>query len=581
MKRLMAYAKGSQKRLSLSVILSIISVISGLLPYYCIYKVLDLYIKDQADIQMMIHWCLYALLFYIIKIITFSASTWISHIAAYHILEGMRLRLTERFLKAPLGEVQKYSIGEIKNIMVEKIENMEPPLAHMIPEGCGHLLLPVISIIALFLINFKLALASLITVPLSFVFMALTMVISGKSFKQYDISNANMNSTIVEYVEGIEVIKAFGRAGVSYEKYADAILSYKKFVVKWLSSTWITMKMTFALFPSTLLGVLPVGLYLVVNGNISVSELSLAVMLSMSMVTSFAKLEVFIEGIREMNFNIDSIEQLLTMKELPQSEEKVVIDHYDIKLNDVCFSYSGKKEEEVLHHINLDLKEGSYTALVGPSGGGKSTIAKLIARFFDVTEGAITIDGKDIRKLPLEQLSDIVSFVTQDNFLFRCSILENIRIGNPSVTDEQVKEAAKAACCEEFINKLPQEYDTPAGEAGKRLSGGEKQRIAIARMMLKNAPVVILDEATAFTDPENEDKLQQSIQALTKGKTLLVIAHRLSTIQNADQIIVLKDGAVLEKGTQQELLDTCPLYKRMWKAHIGSKAWAVSTGGEA
>lgn len=483
MKRLMAYAKGSQKRVSLSVIFSIISVISGLLPYYCIYKVLDLYIKDQADIQVMMYWCLYALLFYIIKIITFSASTWISHIAAYHILEGMRLRLTERFLKAPLGEVQKYSIGEIKNIMVEKIENMEPPLAHMIPEGCGHLLLPVISIIAL--------------------------------------------------------------------------------------------------FPSTLLGVLPVGLYLAVNGNISVSELSLAVMLSMSMVTSFAKLEVFIEGIREMNFNIDSIEQLLTMKELPQSEEKVVIDHYDIKLNDVCFSYSGKKEEEVLHHINLDLKEGSYTALVGPSGGGKSTIAKLIARFFDVTEGAITIDGKDIRKLPLEQLSDIVSFVTQDNFLFRCSILENIRIGNPSATDEQVKEAAKAACCEEFINKLPQGYDTLVGEAGKRLSGGEKQRIAIARMMLKDAPVVILDEATAFTDPENEDKLQQSIQALTKGKTLLVIAHRLSTIQNADQIIVLKDGAVLKKGTQQELLDTCPLYERMWKAHIGSKPWAVSTGGEA
>ena len=567
MKRLMAYAKGSQKRLSLSVMFSIISVISELLPYYCIYKVLDLYIKDQADLSVMIHWCLYAMLFYIIKIITFSASTWISHIAAYHILEGMRLRLTERFLKAPLGEVQKYSIGEIKNIMVEKIENMEPPLAHMIPEGCGHLLLPVISIIALLLINFKLALASLITVPLSFVFMALTMMISGKSFKQYDISNANMNSTIVEYVEGIEVIKAFGRAGVSYEKYADAILNHKKFVVKWLSSTWITMKMTFALFPSTLLGVLPVGLYLTVNGSISVSELSLAVMLSMSMVTSFAKLEVFIEGIREMNFNIDSIEELLTMKELPQPEENITINHYDIKLDNVCFSYSGKKEEEVLHNINLDLKEGSYTALVGPSGGGKSTIAKLIARFFDVTEGVITIGGTDIRKMPLEQLSDIVSFVTQDNFL--------------SATDEQVKEGAKAACCEEFINKLPQGYDTPAGEAGKRLSGGEKQRIAIARMMLKDAPVVILDEATAFTDPENEDKLQQSIQALTKGKTLLVIAHRLSTIQNADQIIVLKDGAVLEKGTQKELLDTCPLYERMWKAHIGSKAWAVSTGGEA
>ena len=200
--------------------------------------------------------------------------------------------------------------------------------------------------------------------------------------------------------------------------------------------------------------------------------------------------------------------------------------------------------------------------------------------FWDVTEGTITIGGVDIRKMPLAQLSGLVSFVTQDNFLFRCSILENIRVGRPDATDEEVKEAARAACCEEFIEKLPKGYDTLAGEAGKRLSGGEKQRIAIARMMLKNAPIVILDEATAFTDPENEDRLQQSIAALTKGKTLLVIAHRLSTIQNADQIVVLKDGRIEATGTQEELLATCPLYERMWKAHIGSRTWAVSTGGE-
>ena len=379
------------------------------------------------------------MLFYLIRIVCFSASTWISHITAYNILEGLRLRLTDRFLYAPLGEVQNHSIGEIKSIMVEKIENIEPPLAHVIPEGSGHLLLPVISIVALWMIDWRIALASLVTVPLSFVFIALTMVISGKSFKEYDVSNAAMNSTIVEYVEGIEVIKAFGRAGVSYEKYANAILSYKKFVVKWLSSTWITMKMTFALFPSTLLGVLPVGLYLTTHGSMTISQLALAVMLSMSMVTSFAKLEVFIEGIREMNFNIDSIENLLTMKALPEPKEKATVQQHNIELSDVCFSYSGKKEGEVLHDISLQFPEGSYTALVGPSGGGKSTIAKLIARFWDVTEGSISIGGVDIRKMPLEQLSDMVSFVTQDNFLFRCSILENIRIGRPDATDEEVK----------------------------------------------------------------------------------------------------------------------------------------------
>ena len=581
MKRLMAYAAGSKKRLTASVILSVFSVISGLLPYYCIYRVFDLYIQRNTEISEAVRWCGFALLFYLIRIVCFSASTWISHIAAYHILEGLRLRLTDRFLHAPLGEVQNHSIGEIKSIMVEKIESMEPPLAHVIPEGSGHLFLPVISVVALWMIDWRIALASLVTVPLSFVFMALTMVISGKSFKEYDVSNAAMNSTIVEYVEGIEVIKAFGRAGVSYEKYANAILSYKKFVVKWLSSTWITMKMTFALFPSTLLGVLPVGLYLTTHGSMTISQLALAVMLSMSMVTSFAKLEVFIEGIREMNFNIDSIESLLTMEALPEPKEKAAVQHHNIELSDVCFSYSGKKEEEVLHDISLNLPEGSYTALVGPSGGGKSTIAKLIARFWDVIEGSISIGGVDIRQMPLEQLSDMVSFVTQDNFLFRCSILENIRIGRPDATDEEVKHAARDACCQEFIDKLPQGYDTQAGEAGKRLSGGEKQRIAIARMLLKNAPIVILDEATAFTEPENEDKIQQSIAALTKGKTLLVIAHRLSTIQNADQIVVLKNGRIEAKGTQQELLADCPLYERMWRAHIGSRAWAVSTGGDS
>lgn len=582
LKVLLSYTDGSGRRLGLSVVLSILSIISGLMPYYCIYRGIDLYIRnmDQVPVQDIVRWCLLALLFYAIKIVSFSASTWISHIAAYHILEGLRLRLTDRFLKAPLGEVEGHSIGEIKSIMVEKIENMEPPIAHMIPEGSGHILLPVISFLALLTIDWRIALASLVTVPVSLVFMALTMVISGKSFTQYDESNAQMNSTIVEYIEGIEVIKAFGRAGTSYEKYAKAILDYKKFVVKWLSSTWITMKMTFALFPSTLLGTLPVGLYLTMNGHITISELVLAVMLSMSMVTSFAKIEVFSENIREMQYNIESIQDFLTMQELPEPSERAKITNHDIRMENVHFSYTGEDKDEILHGIDLTMPEGSFTALVGPSGGGKSTVAKLLSRFWDVTDGSITIGGVNIKEMPLEQLSEMVSFVTQDNFLFRCSIMENIRLGNPAASDEEVKEAAKKACCEEFIEKLPQGYDTPAGEAGKRLSGGEKQRIAIARIMLKNAPIVILDEATAFTDPENENKLQKSIEELTKGKTLLVIAHRLSTITAADKIVVLKNGNIEAEGTQEELLTSCPLYERMWQAHVGAKHWAVGVQKE-
>ena len=582
LKVLLSYTDGSGRRLGTSIVLSIISIVSGLMPYYCIYRGIDLYIRNmnQVPVQDIVKWCLLALLFYVIKVISFSASTWISHIAAYHILEGLRLRLTDRFLKAPLGEVEGHSIGEIKSIMVEKIENMEPPIAHMIPEGSGHILLPVISFLALLTIDWRIALASLVTVPVSLVFMALTMVISGKSFTQYDESNAQMNSTIVEYIEGIEVIKAFGRAGTSYEKYARAILDYKKFVVKWLSSTWITMKMTFALFPSTLLGTLPVGLYLTMNGYITISELVLAVMLSMSMVTSFAKIEVFSENIREMQYNIESIQDFLTMQELPEPSERAMITNHDIQMKNAHFSYTGEDKDEILHGIDLKMPEGSFTALVGPSGGGKSTVAKLLSRFWDVTDGSITIGGVNIKEMPLEQLSEMVSFVTQDNFLFRCSIMENIRLGNPAASDEEVKEAAKKACCEEFIEKLPQGYDTPAGEAGKRLSGGEKQRIAIARIMLKNAPIVILDEATAFTDPENENKLQKSIEELTKGKTLLVIAHRLSTITAADRIVVLKNGTIEAEGTQEELLASCPLYERMWQAHVGAKHWAVGVQKE-
>ncbi len=574
---LFAYAEGEKKRMLGSVILSVISVTAGLAPFYCMYRIICLFAAGTADAAGIVGWCLWALLAYGVKIAAFTLSTGVSHNMAYHVLEGLRLRLADRFLRAPLGDVENHTIGEIKSMMVDKIENLEPPLAHMIPEGAGHVVLPIVSIIALLCIDWRLALASLVTFPLSFVCMGLTFKISGKNFDTYDKAGAYMNSTIVEYIEGIEVIKAFGRAGVSYEKYAKAITDFRTFVVKWLSSTYLTMKLSFALFPSTLIGTLPVALALAHNGTITAPLAALAVMLSISMVGSLAKLEVFSENMRQVEFTVKGLQAFLEMPELPQPKERAAVQGTGVELKDVRFSYTGRAEDEVLHGVNLKLPQGSFTALVGPSGGGKSTVAKLIARFWDVSSGSIAIGGVDVRNMPLDQLSEYVSFVTQDNFLFRCSLMENIRLGRPGATDEEVRAAARAAQCEEFIRKLPQGYDTPAGEAGRRLSGGEKQRVAIARMMLKNAPIVILDEATAFTDPENEDKIQQSIAALTKGKTLLVIAHRLSTIKNADNIVVLRDGAVAAEGTQAQLLESCPLYRDMWQAHIGAKNWAVSS----
>ena len=576
---LFAYAEGEKGRMALSVVLSVLSVAAGLVPFYCMYALLCRIVDGTATAGTALQWCLLALGVYVLRILLFTLSTGVSHTMAYNVLESLRLRLADRFLHAPLGSVAEHSIGEIKTMMVDKIENIEPPLAHMIPEGAGHLVLPVVSILALLCLDGRLALASLVTFPLSFLCMGLTFRISGKNFEKYDQSASDMNSTIVEYIEGIEVIKAFGRAGVSYEKYAAAINDFRVFVVKWLSSTFATMKLSFALFPSTLIGTLPVALALANKGILTAPQAALAVMLSLSMVGSLAKLEVFSENMRQVKFTVEQLQDFLEMEALPEPADRAEVHGSTVELKNVRFSYTGDAKDEVLHGIDLKLPEGSVTALVGPSGGGKSTVAKLIARFWDVTGGAITVGGVNVKDMPLSQLSEYVSFVTQDNFLFRCSLLENIRLGNPSATDEEVRAAARAAQCEEFIAKLPQGYDTPAGEAGKRLSGGEKQRIAIARMLLKNAPIVILDEATAFTDPENEDKLQRSIAALTKGKTLLVIAHRLSTIQNADNIVVLRDGAIEAQGKQAELLETCPLYREMWLAHIGAKDWAVSAAG--
>ncbi|MCR5790105.1 MAG: ABC transporter ATP-binding protein/permease [Lachnospiraceae bacterium] len=577
---LLSYAKGSEGRLGVSVIFSMISLISGLVPYYLVYRILDRYIAGTLDREYVLHLSLAAVLAYLLKVICFGISTGISHYVAFNVLEGLRLKVADVFLKAPLGDVSAHSIGEIKGVIVDKIEDIEPPLAHVVPEGAGHILLPVVCFVALIMVDIRVALGALLSLPLGLVFMMLTFKLSGKNMTKYQEANAHMSSMIVEYVEGIEVIKAFGKAGVSYEKFAGAIKNYRDFVIEWMESTWVTMKLAFAFLPATLLGVVPVSIILVEKGSMTVSEMALSVMLAMSMVISMAKIEIFSNGLRQMQYTVLEIQRLINIKSLPEPEKEKLPDNYSIELKDVHFAYD-EEDGEVLHGIDLSMKEGSFTALVGPSGGGKSTVAKLIARFGDVSSGSISIGGVDIKDLTVTSLADIVSFVTQDNFLFSRSVMENIRLGKPDATDEEVIKAAKSACCDEFINKLPDGYNTSAGEAGKRLSGGERQRIAIARMMLKNAPVVILDEATAFTDPENETKLQESIANLTRGKTLLVIAHRLSTIKNADRIVVLNDGRIEAVGTQEELMEKSPLYQRMWQAHIGARSWAAGNVKEA
>ncbi|AJQ28941.1 ABC transporter ATP-binding protein [Pelosinus fermentans] len=583
----LSFATECRLKMIFSVICAIISVAGGIVPYIGVYQIIVLFFDGKQTVNGILFWAAICLAGYIVKFVFYAISTMLAHFSAYSILENMRLKIADRLMKAPLGTVLNQTVGKLKNVIVDRVETIEVPLAHLIPEGISNLLLPICVFIYLMMINWRMALAAIVTVPVAIVAYAIMMKTFNKQYADYIESNNYVNSVIVEYVEGIEVIKAFNQSTSSYEKFEKSVESFKEYTLNWFKSTWKLMNFGGSVLPSTLVGTMPLGMYLYLDGSLSPAELTMCLILSLGIVAPLTSFTVFVNDAKAIEYAVKDADEFLNLKELENAHEPVELTQYDIELHNVSFSYDADKashagniENNVLHDINLKLPQGTFTALVGPSGGGKSTVARLIARFWDVGSGTISIGGVTIKKLPLTQLADTVSFVTQDNFLFNCSLRENIRLGNPQASDQEVIAAAKAAYCDGFINNLDNGYDTTAGEAGGKLSGGEKQRIAIARAILKNAPVVILDEATAFTDPENEDKLQQSIAALTKGKTLLVIAHRLSTIKKADQIVVLEKGCIAQTGSHEALLEGCKLYKDMWEAHIGAKNWAANNEKE-
>lgn len=509
---------------------------------------------------------------YVAKYLFYGISTTLSHVSAYNILENIRLAITDRLMKAPLGVILGRPAGQLKNIIIDRVETIELPLAHMIPEGISNLLLPLLVFAYLFSINWIMALATLICVPLGALVYARMMRNYNEQYDKFMQANNQVNNNIVEYVEGIEVIKAFNQSSSSYDKFAGSVRMFKEFTLDWFRSTWKLMNLGGAILPATLLGALPAGILLYINGSLTPAEMTMCIILGMSIIGPISWFTTAINDFKQIQYAMNDANELLTLPELKNSKQPVTLNRHDIRFEKVCFAYD-QKAGNVLDNIDLSIPQGSFTALVGPSGGGKSTTARLLARFWDTDSGRITIDGHPVRDIPLAQLERNITFVTQDNYLFGTSLFENIRVGRPEATDEQVLAAARAAQCEEFISRLEQGWETPAGEAGRRLSGGERQRIAIARAILKDAPIVILDEATAFTDPENEEKLQESLSKLTRGKTLLVIAHRLSTITKADQIVVLEKGRVQNTGTHAQLLDHSPLYREMWKAHVGARNW--------
>lgn len=566
---LLGLASESKGKFLQAVIFAMIGVVAGVVPYLLGAKIIVALIQGNRDIGFFGKLCLFALAAYIIKVVFANMSTSISHSATYKTLKSIRLKMISKLSKMPMGTLLETPSGQMKDTIVDRVEGLETTLAHLVPEMTANILIPLCLLIYLFILDWRMALLTLVVFPFGMCFIG----IMGKTYPaKYQESvriNKHMNDTVVEYVNGIEVIKAFNQSSSSYKKYEDAVVANASFYYNWMKSCQWPMSAYTAICPATLLTVLPIGCIFYINGTLTSETFITIMIISMSIIGPILAASNFVDSIAAMGTVVGLITQVLDGPELIRPEKSAHMDGTDISLNNVTFQYNDEKE--VLKGIDLEIPAGTVTALVGPSGSGKSTISKLIAGFWDVNGGEIIIGGRNIKELSQSDIANAIAYVAQDNYLFDDTVRNNIRMGRSTATDQEVEAVAKAAGCDAFIRKLEKGYDTVVGSAGGHLSGGERQRIAIARAMLRNAPIVILDEATAYIDPENEAVIQEAVSRLVQGKTLIVIAHRLSTIIHSDKIVVVEDGKIHAQGTHEELLEKSELYSQMWKAHIGAK----------
>ena len=575
-RQLFAFVGESNSKMRISILLAVLGEMFGIVPFLMVALLADELYRGTATIQRVLFFCGIAAVCQLIKMLLTWRSSLMSHKISFTILKNIREAITDRMAKVPMGVMLETPTGAFKNLIVDNVAKLEDSMAHFMPELPSNIAAPLCSILLIFILDWRMGLASLITIPLGILFFAAMMRGYGPRMENYMRSANDMNSSLVEYVNGIQVIKAFNRSASSYGKYSKSVNYFHDSTMEWWSQCWFWNAAARAVLPSTLLGTLPVGAWLYMEGTLSLPVFLISLVVPLGFVAPLMKVSEAMEQVSMIKGNLEQVTAFLKTPELVRPSEPVSLGERTYQFEDVHFGY---KETEVLHGISFQTRPGTMTAIVGPSGSGKSTIAKLMAGFWDVTSGSVRFGGQDIRQIPFEQLMGEISYVAQDNFLFDKSIRENIRMGNPAATDEEVEVAAKAANCHDFIMQLEQGYDTLAGDAGDRLSGGERQRITIARAMLKPASVVILDEATAYADPENEALIQQAISKLVAGKTLIVVAHRLNTIRNADQILVVANGNIAGRGTQEELLRECPIYQKMWRDYAGTIEEADMKGG--
>ena len=552
-----------------AVVLAVVGSVCGMVPYFAAAKIITLLLAGEQALSAYTTWLLTALCGFWLRTVLYNGALGISHKATYSILKTIRQMLLAKLPKLPLGTVMDTASGKLKQTIVDQVDGMETTLAHLFPEMTANIAAPVLTIIYLFVLDWRLALLSLVVFPVAFFFMMTVMGGYGKDYAGAVQATNEMSSTIIEYINGIEVIKAFNQGSKSYARFTEKVLYNAQYYYNWMKKSQLGMALAYAFFPAQMLTILPVGWLLWLHGSLTAETFLTVIILALGMAAPIVAAFNFVDTLAQVGTTVGQIDEILNAEEQAHKETPVTFTDYNIALNNVSFGYH--EDKEILHNVSLNIPEGKMTALVGPSGSGKSTLAKLAAGFWDVKNGSITMGGHDLKTIPLEQLYGQVAFVSQENYLFDDTVRENIRMGRLNATDAEVEAAAHAAGCDSFIGELEHGYDTRVGGGGAHLSGGERQRIAIARAMLKDAPVVILDEATAYIDPENEAVIQKAVGALVKNKTVIVIAHRLSTITGAANIVVVQDGQIAAQGTHQQLLAESPLYRDMWQAHIGAK----------
>ena len=566
---LLSQAGERKGKFVLSVILAAVSTLCGIAPYYFIARIVKALLAGSTDKGAYITDCVIILALWLGRSFFHALSTANSHLATFHTLAVIRKKALDKLAKMPLGDVISQPSGALKSTIVERVDSIETTLAHILPEFTTGIGAPVIILIYVFTISRKLGLAALITVPLGLVCYALMMFGYEENYGRTVRATKALNAVTTEYINGIEVIKVFGKAQSSYEKFAAAAKESAASFVDWMRKCNVYMTFAMCIMPATMLTVLPIGGIMAMRGTISNTDFITVIILTVGLIEPLIGVMSYSDDIAQMDTIVTEVRNIIDAPEMVRPEKLTkTIRGGDIALDDVHFSYSDK---EILHGISMTIHEGEFAALVGPSGSGKSTAARLIASLWDVDSGSVSLGGVNIKDIPIDEYNDRVAYVSQENYLFDLTVRDNIRLGNCSASDREVEEAAKKCGCHDFIMGLENGYDTVAGSSGGHLSGGERQRISIARAMLKNADIIILDEATAYTDPENEAVIQRSVAKLVKGKTLIVIAHRLSTVKNADRLYVIKDGNIAEQGTHDELLSKGGLYSSMWAAHISAK----------